>query len=61
MNDKEKILQTLKDFGRLATWRVAAIIGRNPQATDKALNELLEEKKVKQIKVPVEVYWEIVE
>ena len=59
MNDEEKILKTLKDFGRLATWRIAAIIGRNPKATEKVLNELLKEKKVKQIKETVSTYWEI--
>lgn len=30
MNNEDKILKTLKDFGRLPTYRIAGIVGLNP-------------------------------
>ncbi len=59
MEDKEKIKKTLKDFGRLPTSRIGAIIGMHLDKAKRLLNELLEEKKVIKIKETNSIYWEI--
>lgn len=59
MKPKQKILKTLKDFGRLPTSRVAAIVGMNPDRAKEALENLFKEKKIKKIKETVATYWEI--
>lgn len=59
MEDKEKIIKVLKDFGRLPTTRVAGITGLFPPKAKLLLEELLKENKVKMIKETVATYWEI--
>lgn len=59
MNNKEKILKTLKDFGKIPKWRVGAIIGIHPNKAEKLLIELLEEKRVICHKETISTYWEL--
>jgi len=47
MENKEKILKTLKDFGKLPTARLSAIIGINYYSLKKILKELEKEKLIK--------------
>lgn len=56
---KEKILKLLKENGKLATSRIAGIIGLDYNYASKILNELKEQKKVKEIKETMATYWEI--
>lgn len=59
MNNKDKILKTLKDFGRIPKWRVGAIVGIHPDKAEKLLTELLEEKRVICHKETLSTYWEL--
>ena len=55
---KDRILKTLKDFGRIPTSRVAGIVGMNTERARALLEELLKEKKVKKIQETNATYWE---
>ena len=55
----QKILETLKDFGRLPTARLSAIVGINYDYLKPLLEELLEKKKIKKIEETIATYWEI--
>ena len=46
MNDKEKVLKTLKDFGELSTGRLASIIGMNYYKALPLLQEMWEQKLI---------------
>ncbi len=58
MENKEKILQTLKDFGRLPKSRIGAIVGMHPDKAEKLLHKLLLENKVVCYKETLSTYWE---
>ncbi len=59
MENKEKILKTLKDFGRTPTARILAICGINYNYGLKELENLEKEKKIKKTKETSATYWEI--
>ncbi len=59
MNYEEKILKTLKDFGRMPTSRISAICGINPQTTLKELEKLLDENKVIKETETLATYWRL--
>lgn len=59
MKAKEKILKTLKDFGKTATSRIAAIVRTDYNYTIKLLEELEEEGIVIQEKLTYSTYWEL--
>lgn len=60
MQDKAKIIKTLTDFGRLAAYRVAGIIGMNISKTLTLLAELEKEGKVVRHEETMATYWEVV-
>lgn len=60
MDDKEKAIKTLKDFGKLPTSRIAAIIGSNNEKAKSILEELVKEKKIKKIKETLATYWRVI-
>jgi len=59
MEDKDKIIKALKDFGRLPTTRVAGITGLFQPKAKTLLDELVTEKKVNKIEETNATYWEI--
>jgi len=59
METKEKITKTLKDFGRLPTSRIAAIVGANPDRAKIALEELEKEKVIVRDEETLATYWEL--
>lgn len=59
MELKEKTLNTLKNFGKLSTSRVAGIVGMNNDRAKEILEELVNEKKASKIQETVATYWEI--
>ena len=59
MTNEEKVLKTLKDFGRLPTSRIGAIIGINFESTEKLLESLQEDKKVIKYPETIATYWEV--
>lgn len=57
---KEKILKTLKDFGKLPTAKVSAIAGINYNYVKELLEELETEGKIKSEKAgELATYWTI--
>jgi len=57
---KEKILKTLKDFGKLPTARLSAITGINYNYIKILLEELKKQKKVKEEKAgELATYWRL--
>ena len=56
---KERVIKTLKDFGRLSTSRIAGIIGYNYSYTLIILKDLEKDKKVKKIEETNAVFWEL--
>ncbi len=58
MELKERIIKTLKDFGKLPTSRIAGICGMNTDRAKILLEELLKEKKVKKFEETIATYWE---
>jgi ribosomal protein S25 len=59
MEIKDKILKTLKDFGRISTSKIAGITGIDYNYANKILEELLKDKKIiKQIETNA-VYWSL--
>ena len=61
MEKEYQILKTLKDFPRLPTTRISAIVGMNPERGKDLLEKLLKEKKIKKIEETLATYWEITE
>lgn len=59
METKDKILKTLKDFGRISTSRIAGIMGMDYIHTNKLLEELLKEKKVIKEEETNSTYWRL--
>ena len=59
MDDKEKIIKTLKDFGRLPTSRIVGITVLFSPKAKFLLGELMKENKVKKIEETVATYWEL--
>ena len=59
MENAEKILKTLKDFPKLPTTRISAIVGMNPERGKELLEKLLKEKKIKKIEETLATYWRI--
>lgn len=59
MSNKEKILMTLKDFGRKPTSQISAICGINFSRTFEDLNDLLKENKVIKQQETNSTYWEL--
>jgi len=60
MENKEKILKTLKDFGKLPTARLSAITGINYYSLKKILKELEKEKLIKKEKAgELATYWSL--
>ena len=55
----DKILETLRDFGRLPTARLSAIVGINYNTLKILLEELLEKEEVKKIEETIATYWEM--
>lgn len=58
-SNKEKILKTLKDFGRLPSGRLSAITGINYYILIDLLKELQLEQKIKGYEFPAGNYWEL--
>lgn len=61
MDKKEEIIECIKNSKRLATGRVAGIIGIDFGYAQKYLMELEHEKKVKRIEETNATYWELIE
>lgn len=59
MNNKEKILKTLKDFGRMPSSRIRAIVGINYDVFKKLSEELLKENKIIKQQETTATYWEL--
>ena len=63
MNKKEeqfeKIIEVLKNFGRLPTARLSAIVGINYDYLKPLLEELLLQRRIKKIEETLATYWEI--
>ena len=59
MNKEEKILKTLKDFGRLPTARIAAITGINYNTLTVQLDSMLEKETIFREKETVATYWSV--
>ena len=58
MSIEEKILKTLKDFGRKPTSQISSICGINFSRTFEKLNKLLKENKVIKQQETNSTYWE---
>ncbi len=56
---KQKIIKTLEEYKRLASTRIAGIIGINQPYTKRYLDELEKEGKIKRIEETTATYWEI--
>lgn len=56
---EDKILKTLKDFGRLSTSRIAGIIGIDYNYATKLLEQLNKEKKIKKEEETHSTYWSL--
>lgn len=61
MNNKQKVLKTLKDFGRLPTARISAIIGMNYNSAVKLLQEMWEAKEIIGEPETNATYWKLKE
>jgi len=59
MDNKDKIIKTLKDFGRLPFYRVHAIAGIRADVAAQLLIELVKEKKIIHLEVPSGNYYEV--
>jgi len=59
MNKEERILKTLKDFGRLPTARLSAICGIPYYYCVEELNKLKEKKLVVEEKETTSTYWSL--
>lgn len=57
MEKKQEIIKILKEKGKLPTSRIGAIIGVNNQKVKELLEELKQEKKVKELKETLATYW----
>lgn len=61
MEDEQKILKTLNDFGRLPSSRLSAIIGINYSYLLPILQKMNDSRKVRKIEETTATYWEITE
>lgn len=61
MKEKEKIIKTLTDFGKLPTSRIAAICGFTFNKAKILLEELIEEGKIQMFPESLATYWRILE
>ncbi len=59
MNDREKILKTLKDFGEVSTGRLAAIIGMNYYKATLLLQKMLEEEEIVERQGGISRFWRL--
>ena len=59
MELKNKVIKILKDFGKLPTSRIAAIVGMNTDRAKEILEGLEKENKVKKIRETLATYWEL--
>ncbi len=59
MEDKEKVLKTLKDFGRVPGYRISGICGIRIDKALVILQELADEGKVKKDEETVATYWRL--
>jgi predicted transcriptional regulator len=60
MEKKEEILKWLKQFKRLPTSRIMALVGLNLEYTKKYLEELEKENKIIKEEETHSVYWKLV-
>lgn len=59
METKDKILKTLKDFGRISTSKIGGIIGIDYYQATKLLEELILENKVIKQEETTATYWSL--
>lgn len=59
MESKDKIKETLKNFGRVSSSRIAGILGWDYNHTLKLLGELFEEGEIEKVEETTATYWEI--
>lgn len=59
INKKQRILKTLKDFGRLSSARISGICQMNYDAFNKESEKLCKEGLIIQFKETVATYWQI--
>ncbi len=59
MENKERIIKTLKNFGKLPTSRIAAIVGMNGDRVKDVLDALVKEKRIKKLEETTATYWEV--